>query len=430
METTMGMSLVLIVLVVYCSSATLVTCSAAAGFRVELTHVDAKRGYTAAERVQRAMASSRQRLASFAADVAAPVHWNTSQYIAEYLIGTPPQRAEALIDTGSDLIWTQCTTCLQKRGSCVKQGLPLYNASKSNTFHPVSCNDTLCLANQEHTCAKDGSCNFGAFYGAGDATGSIGTEVFTFQNGSETLTFGCVNDLAITEGSLDGSSGLIGLGRGPLSLVSQTRATKFSYCHTPYLRSNATTGASSHLFVGDSASLSGSSPVMSMSFVESPKEYPFYYVPLVGITVGNTRLSIPPTVFALNKSGDGGVIVDSGSPTTALVDGAYDPLTEELKRQLNGSLIPPPAGSGVDLCVALVQEKTVPSMVFHFSGGADMVLPRENYWAPLDNSTSCMVMDHSGGFSIIGNFQLQNKHMLYDLAKNQLSFQTVDCSSL
>uniref|UniRef100_A0ACD5TZK1 Uncharacterized protein n=1 Tax=Avena sativa TaxID=4498 RepID=A0ACD5TZK1_AVESA len=426
----METSLVFIALVLYCSSATLVTCSTAAGFRMELTHVDAKRGYTAAERVQRAMATSRQRLASFA-DVTAPVHWNTSQYIAEYLIGTPPQRAEALIDTGSDLIWTQCSTCLQGRGSsCVKQGLPLYNASKSGTFHPVSCNDTLCLANQEHSCAKDGSCAFAAFYGAGDAAGSIGTEVFTFQNGSGTLTFGCVNDLSITEGSLDGSSGLIGLGRGPLSLVSQTRATKFSYCHTPYLRSNATTGASSHLFVGAAASLSGSSPVMSMSFVEGPKEYPFYYVPLVGITVGNTRLSIPPAVFALNKTGDGGVIVDSGSPTTALVDEAYLPLREELKRQLNDSLVPPPAGSGMDLCVALAQEKTVPSMVFHFSGGADMVLPPENYWAPVDDSTSCMVMDNSSGFSIIGNFQLQNKHMLYDLAKNQLSFQTADCSSL
>ncbi|XP_051210551.1 aspartic proteinase nepenthesin-1-like [Lolium perenne] len=420
----MEISLAFIVLVL-CSSATQVT----AGFRMELTHVDAKGSYTMAERVQRAMASTRQRMASIAAaDVSAPVHWNTTQYIAEYLIGTPSQRAEALIDTGSDLIWTQCSTCLQ--GSCVKQGLPFYNASMSNTFHPVPCSDTLCLANQQHTCAKDGSCSFGAFYGAGDATGSIGTEVFTFENGSATLTFGCVDKLFITPGSLDGASGLIGLGRGPLSLVSQTGATKFSYCHTPYLRSNTTPGASSHLFVGDSASLSGGSPVMSMTFVEGPKDYPFYYVPLVGITVGQTRLPIPPTVFALKPSGDGGVLIDSGSPTTALVDGAYGPLTEELKRQLNGSLVPPPAGSGIGLCVAVAQEKAVPSMVLHFSGGADMVLPPENYWAPLDGSTSCMVMENSSGMSIIGNFQLQNVHLLYDLAKDELSFQTADCSSL
>ncbi|CAM0953510.1 unnamed protein product [Alopecurus aequalis] len=424
----MEIYLVFIVVVLCSTAATLVTCSTA-GFRMELTHVDAKGGYTAAERVQRAMASSRQRLASIA-DVSVPVHWNTTQYIAEYLIGSPPQRAEALIDTGSDLIWTQCATCSLK-GSCINQGLPLYNASKSDSFHPVSCNDTLCLANQEHTCAKDGNCAFGAFYGAGDARGSIGTEVFTFENGSARLTFGCVDFLDISPGSLDAASGLIGLGRGPLSLVSQTGATKFSYCHTPYLRSNATAGASSHLFVGDSASLSGGSPVMSMSFVEGPKQYPFYYVPLVGISVGHTRLSIPPTVFALKQNSTrGGVIVDSGTPTTALVEEAYNPLREELARQLNGSLVPPPAGSEMDLCVAVAQEKTVPPLVFHFSGGADMVLPLENYWAPLDDSTSCMVMEISGGFSIIGNFQLQNIHLLYGLAKNELSFQTADCSSL
>jgi hypothetical protein len=230
----------------------------------------------------------------------------------------------------------------------------------------------------------------------------------------------------ITPGTLDGSSGLIGLGRGPLSLVSQTGATKFSYCHTPYLRSNA----SSHLFVGTAASLSGGSPVISMHFVEGPKDLPFYYVPLVGISVGHTRLSIPPAVFALKGKGDGGVFVDSGSPVTSLVHEAYGPLREELERQLNGSLVPPPASSRMDLCVTVGQEKTVPSMVFHFSGGADMVLPPENYWVPLDDSTSCMVMHNSSGLSVIGNFQLQNIHMLYDLAKDQLSFQTADCSSL
>ncbi|KAI5001304.1 hypothetical protein ZWY2020_025954 [Hordeum vulgare] len=151
------------------------------------------------------------------------------------MIGDPPQRAEALIDTGSDLIWTQCSTCGLK-GSCVKQGLPYYNASKSDSFHPVPCNDTSCLANRKHSCRRDGSCAFGAFYGVGVARGSIGTEVFAFQNGSVRLTFGCVDSLKITPGSLDGASGLIGLVRGPLSLVSQTGADKFSYCHTPYLR--------------------------------------------------------------------------------------------------------------------------------------------------------------------------------------------------
>ncbi|XBI23130.1 hypothetical protein VPH35_064064 [Triticum aestivum] len=311
----MEISLVLIVVVLCSTAATLVTCSSA-GFHMELTHVDGKGSYTTAERVQRAMASSWQRLVSFAdvtlvekrafvpvalfcTSVSVPVHWNTSQYIAEYLIGNPPQRAEAIVDTGSDLIWTQCSTCSLK-GSCVKQGLPYYTASNSDSFHPVACNDSLCLANLEHSCARGGSCAFGAFYGAGIARGSIGSEVFAFQNGTARLTFGCVDSLMITPGSLHG---------GASGLISQVGAKKFSYCHTPYLRRNATAGASSHLFVGASASLSGGSPVMSMSFVQVPKKYPFYYVPLVGISVGHTRLPIPPMVFALKQNGSGGVTV-------------------------------------------------------------------------------------------------------------------------
>ncbi|XBI24202.1 hypothetical protein VPH35_049323 [Triticum aestivum] len=393
----MEISLVLIVVVLCSTAATLVTCTSA-GFHMELTHVDGKGSYTTAERVQRAMARSRQRLASFA-DVSVPVHWNTSQYIAEYLIGNPLQRAEAIVDTGSDLIWTQCSTCSLK-GSCVKQGFPYYNASNRTASIP------------------GGGCAFGAFYGAGVARGSIGTEVFAFQNGTARLTFGCVDSLMITPGSLHGASGLIGLVRGPLSLISQVGAKKISYCHTPYLRSNATAGASSHLFVGASASLSGGSPVMSMSFVQVPKKVPILL------------LSIPPTVFAVKQNGSGGVIIDSGNPITALVHGAYWPLSKELQRQLNGSLVSPPTGTGMDLCVAVAQQKSVPSLVFHFSGGADMVLPPENYWVRLDNSTSCMVMHTSNGMSVIGNFQLQNMHLLYDLAKDELSFQRADCSSL
>ena len=96
----------------------------------------------------------------------------------------------------------------------------------------MACNDTLCLANQEHSCARGGGCAFGAFYGAGVARGSIGTEVFAFQNGTARLTFGCVDSRMITPGSLDGASGLIGLIRGPLSLIFQV-GVKSSLTVTP-----------------------------------------------------------------------------------------------------------------------------------------------------------------------------------------------------
>ncbi|KAI4963951.1 hypothetical protein ZWY2020_008633 [Hordeum vulgare] len=330
------------------------------------------------------MASSRQRLASFA-DVSAPVHWNTSQYIAEYMIGSFTAARRGAHRHRQRLIWTQCSTCSQ----CVKRTCP--TITRPSRTLSIQCHATTPCARPTRSTPQSAArtaAALSAFYGAGDARGAWPR---------------------------------------PLSLVSQTGAKKFSYCHTPYLRSNATAGASSHLFVGTSASLSCGSPVKSMSFVQGPKDYPFYYVPLVGISVGQTRLSIPPTVFALKENGtSGGVIVD-WQPHYGTGPRAYGPLTKELRRQLNGASCRPLI---VDGAVCVAKEKTVPSMVFHFSGGADMVLPPENYWVPLDDSTSCMVMETINGMSIIGNFQLQNMHLLYDLAKDELSFQIADCSSL
>ncbi|RLN30137.1 aspartic proteinase nepenthesin-1-like [Panicum miliaceum] len=427
----------LVSLVLLCLSNVLIICSGGggAGIRMKLTHVDAKGSYTAEERVRRAVAASRQRLASMRASggVSAPVHWSTRQYIAEYLVGDPPQRAEAIIDTGSDLIWTQSTACLRK--VCARQDLPYFNASASGSFAPVPCRDRARAANYRHLCALDGGCTFMASYGAGSVIGFLGTDAFAFQSGGAALAFGCVSFTRVTPGALHGASGLIGLGRGRLSLVSQTGATRFSYCLTPYFHNN---GASSHLFVGAAASLSGGGPVTSMPFVESPKDFPystFYYLPLEGITVGGTKLPIPSSAFDLRQVDKGywagGVIIDSGSPFTSLAEAAYEPLRDELAGQLNGSLVAPPADSRLELCVARGDVgRVVPKLVLHFGGGADMALPPGNYWAPVDKSTACMAILEAYDQSIIGNFQQQNMHLLFDVGGGRFSFQTADCSTL
>nr|CAB3462381.1 unnamed protein product [Digitaria exilis] len=83
---------------ILCAFLTVTTCT---GLRLELTHVDAKEGFPLAKRLRCTTERTHRRLASMAAaGVTLPVHWaGTNQYIAEYLIGDPPQRAEAIIDT-------------------------------------------------------------------------------------------------------------------------------------------------------------------------------------------------------------------------------------------------------------------------------------------------------------------------------------------
>ncbi|CAL4905849.1 unnamed protein product [Urochloa decumbens] len=445
--------------------------ASAAGLRLELTHVDAKGNFTAEERLRRATERTHRRLASMGmgVGVAAPVRWSETQYLAAYRIGDPPQRAEAAVDTGSNLIWTQCADCrLIPGGMCFPQDLPYYNSSRSRTARPVPCSSAACAAGAEtRPCARGRGgeeevvCAVAAGYGAGSVVGVLGTEAFAFASGTTArLAFGCVLASELTPGSLDGASGIIGLGRGALSLVSQLGdgggANKFSYCLTPYLRGAA--AKPSQLFVGASAGggLNGGAPVTSVPFAENPEEYPFssfYYLPLTGITVGKTKLAVAASAFARRRVAAGmwagGVVIDSGSPFTTLVDVAYRALRAELVRQLGGTLVRPPrrTGGGFDLCVARgdadAGEVVVPPLVLHFGGGGgggDLVVPPENYWGPVDADTECMVVFNSaagpGGSlpfnetTIIGNYMQQDVHLLYDLANGVLSFQTADCSSM
>ncbi|KAK1393058.1 hypothetical protein POM88_012114 [Heracleum sosnowskyi] len=126
------------------------------------------------------------------------------EYVMQVGIGTPPVHYNAVINTGADLIWTQCKPCLK----CMKQSTPLFDSEKSSSFSNLSCSTQFCDTRQTF-CAID-QCTYIYVYNADTYTrGNMATETFTF---------GCGNDNHFFE---DGFGGLMGMGRGLLSLVSQ-----------------------------------------------------------------------------------------------------------------------------------------------------------------------------------------------------------------
>ncbi|KAF8667570.1 hypothetical protein HU200_052772 [Digitaria exilis] len=437
-------------LVLLCASSLTSFAARAAGLRLALTHVDAKANLSVEERMHR-------RLASMAGGVAAPLHWAGNQYIAEYLIGNPPQKAEAVVAIGSDLFWTQCSSCSPV---CFKQDLSVYDPSMSSTYRAVACTDAACamsLTGGETQCSVKGTeCSVLATYGGGVAAGDLAVEEFTFGEEVASLAFGCIGASTLKATSLEGSSGVIGLGRGALSVVSQlaagdTTTTRFSYCLGPYFHGAAVN--QSHLFVGASAAtgLTGAdTPVTTVPFVTNPNDEPYttyYYLPLVGITVGKTRLDgVPAAAFELREVTPGkwaGTMIDSAYPFMSLVDVAHQALKAELAAQLGASLVPPPekVSKRLELCVARGEVATVvPPLVLHFAGaGGDVVVPPENYWAPVDEVTACMLVFSAAQpnaklpmseTTVIGNFMQQNMYLLYDLGNGVLSFQPADCSSM
>ncbi|KAL5992893.1 hypothetical protein ACLOJK_013812 [Asimina triloba] len=401
------------------------------GFRVDLVHVDSGGNFTKLELLQRAVKRGKQRLELFragavlaaegAGDVKEPIHAGNGEFLTSLAIGTPPVPFLAILDTGSDLIWTQCKPCKD----CYDQPGPVFDPSKSSSFKKLPCASSLCKALPISKCSGD--CEYLYSYGDYSTTqGVLASETFTFGKVAvPSIGFGCGED---NEGKgFSQGDGLMGMGWGPLSFASQLGAGKFSYCLT-----SLDDTSTSPLLFGSLAQLKKGLNVGSIPLIKSPAQPTYYYISLEGISVGGKNLSIPESTFALQDDGTGGLIIDSGTSITYLEEAGYKALRKAFVSQMQ--LDEADASStGLDLCFALpsdVSTVDVPKLVFHFKG-ADLDLPAENYMI-LDSGSGllCLTIMDSSGLSIFGNFQQQNMQILYDLDKKMLSFAPATCNKL
>ncbi|XP_010514086.1 PREDICTED: aspartic proteinase nepenthesin-1-like [Camelina sativa] len=418
------------------------------GFRLSLQHVDSGKNLTKIQKIQRGINRGFHRLNRLGAvavlavasnpddtnNIKAPTHGGSGEFLMELSIGNPAVKYSAIFDTGSDLIWTQCKPCTE----CFDQPTPIFDPEKSSSYSKVGCSSGLCNALPRSNCNQDNdACEYLYTYGDYSSTsGFLATETFTFEEGNSIpgIGFGCG-----VENEGDGfsqGSGLVGLGRGPLSLISELKETKFSYC----LTSIGDSEASSSLFIGSlasnivnktGASLDGE-VTKTMSLLRNPNQPSFYYLELQGITVGGKRLSVEKSNFELTEDGTGGMIIDSGTTITYLEESAFKELKEEFTSRM--SLPVDDSGStGLDLCFKLPnveKDIAVPKLIFHFKG-ADLELPGENYMVA-DSSTGllCLAMGSSNRMSIFGNVQQQNFNVLHDLEKETVSFVPTECGKL
>lgn len=415
------------------------------GLRVALTHVDAHGNYTKLQLLRRAAKRSHHRMsrlvarttgvpmtsskaaAPAGADLQVPVHAGNGEFLMDLSIGTPALPYAAIIDTGSDLVWTQCKPCVE----CFNQSTPVFDPSSSSTYSTLPCSSSLCADLPTSKCTTATKCGYTYTYGDSSSTqGVLAAETFTLAKKKlPGVAFGC-GDTNEGEGFTQGG-GLVGLGRGPLSLVSQLGLDKFSYCLT-----SLDDTSKSPLLLGSLAAISktaAASSVQTTPLVKNPSQPSFYYVTLKGLTVGSTRITLPSSAFSVQDDGTGGVIVDSGTSITYLELQGYRALKKAFTAQMK---LPAADGStiGLDLCFAApaggVDQVEVPKLVLHFDG-ADLDLPAENYMV-LDSGSGalCLTVMGSRGLSIIGNFQQQNIQFVYDVGGDTLSFAPVECAKL
>lgn len=350
-----------------------------------------------------------------------PVVSGTSQGSGEYFsrvgIGSPAKSLYMVLDTGSDVTWVQCQPCTD----CYQQADPVFDPTASSTYGPLSCGSTQCGQLDVSAC-RNGSCLYQVSYGDGSYTvGDFATETISLGTASvPAVAFGCGHD---NEGLFVAAAGLLGLGGGALSFPSQVSSSSFSYCLV-----DRDSTSSSTLEFGTGA---GADPsAVPAPLLRNRKMDTFYYVGLTGISVGGEMLSIPPSSFAVGASGDGGVIVDSGTAVTRLQSNAYASLRDAFTKGTAGL----PSAPGValfDTCYDLSGRDTVevPAVSFHFPGGKALRLPAKNYLIPVDSDgTFCLAFaSTSQPLSIIGNVQQQGTRVAFDLTNSLVSFAPHRC---
>ncbi|KAF2938977.1 hypothetical protein DAI22_03g157400 [Oryza sativa Japonica Group] len=324
-----------------------------------------------------------------------------SEYLVHLTIGTPPQPVQLTLDTGS--------------------ALPYFDRSTSSTLLLTSCDSTLCQGLLVASCGNtkfwpNQTCVYTYYYNDKSVTtGLIEVDKFTFGAGASVpgVAFGC--GLFNNGVFKSNETGIAGFGRGPLSLPSQLKVGNFSHCFTAV---NGLKQSTVLLDLPADLYKNGRGAVQSTPLIQNSANPTFYYLSLKGITVGSTRLPVPESAFALTN-GTGGTIIDSGTSITSLPPQVYQVVRDEFAAQIKLPVVPGNATGPYTCFSAPSQAKPdVPKLVLHFEG-ATMDLPRENYVfeVPDDagNSIICLAINKGDETTIIGNFQQQNMHVLYDL---------------
>ncbi|XP_054811554.1 probable aspartic protease At2g35615 [Prosopis cineraria] len=352
-------------------------------------------------------------------------------YLMKIFVGTPPVERWAALDTGSDLIWFQCSPCPQ----CNPQNAPFFDPKSSSTYVSLPCNSTPCEALpyyydaqgqlESPKCGTSNECTY--YYTYADNTytmGELANESISFEasDGGQAVAFpntvfGCGHNNNATYGR--SSTGLVGLAQGSLSLVSQMGnvGRKFSYCLPPFGHQST-----SKLRFGEDATISGNGVVSTPLITRSDTN--FYFLNLEAIVVGRRRVP-------LTSQSDGNIFIDSGTTLTKLPSSVYNQV-EALVKQAIGADQLSFRNIYNHLCYKNASSiQNVPNFMVHFTGEAELSLNRQNlfrYFTSEDSMCFAMIPTEAGGMPVYGNVAHINFEVQYDLDRKKLSFAPAECT--
>ncbi|KAL9673535.1 hypothetical protein QQ045_029795 [Rhodiola kirilowii] len=221
-------------------------------------------------------------------------------YVVKVGLGTPKKDVSLILDTTTDVVWTQC-----KKGA-------VFDPFASTTYANVSCERASCsvftrMSGVIRDCTA-ATCTYEITYADKSfSKGFFAHDKLTIGSDSfQEFYFGCGQN---NKGNFAGASGILGLGRDVFSVAVQTEekyGNFFSYCLP-----------SKPSYVGKLTFGKGgvSKSVKYTPLVTKSTHPSLYIVEVVAISVGGVKLGIPPKVLSAS-----GTVIDFAAAVYSLSD--------------------------------------------------------------------------------------------------------------
>lgn len=411
-----------------------------------------------------------------------------SDYTLSFSFGS--QTVSLYMDTGSDVVWLPCHPfeCILCEGKYNPAAVPNPGPLNLTSAAPVSCKSPACSAVHSSASSSDlcamakcpletietSDCGthacppFYYAYGDGSFVAKLHSDGLTVPMSSPSLvlpnfTFGCAHS------ALGEPIGVAGFGRGALSMPAQLASSSpdignhFSYCLVSHSFDSERLRRPSPLILGrNSIGQSKAKRVPEDDFaytpmLKNPKHPYFYCVGLDAVSVGRQRIAAPESLRRVDRRGNGGMVVDSGTTFTMLPREFYKVVVSEFENQIGSDY--KRAGD--------VEEKTglgpcyytgpgnatwkVPRLFLHFGGNSSVAMPTRNYFYEFiyggggkissKRKVGCMMLigggggdeeeeDSGGPAGLLGNYQQQGFEVAYDLENKRVGFARRKCASL
>ncbi|CAN0915076.1 Aspartic proteinase CDR1 [Linum grandiflorum] len=345
-------------------------------------------------------------------------------FLMNISIGTPPFQLLASVDTGSNVIWTTCSAYPNK-------GF-LFTPKLSYTYKTLPCPSRACdyLGFDGGFCSpiNDHVCHYkNTYVDESHTLGDFAFETLTLEPMStpgrtislQNTLIGCSYDTQLS--FVSKGSGIIGLGRGPASLINQLGPSidwRFSYC-LPFLH-----GPPGTIDFGKNVIGNG---VVSTPLIYDPLRPSYFFLRLEAMSVGNVRIP-----FGGSPSEDQNIIIDSGAVYTVLPTGFFSQLLLEVGGQIvSKKRVVDPSGASFPMCYELGPADTInaPPVTMNFLG-ADVELPLSNIFLRVSDTVLCFAFKPRDDITVYGNLAQRNFLIGYDLQNMVVSFKPADCGHI